>query len=46
MKKLIALLTVFVLAVTMLVGCGGGGEGAGKGTIEVVAKGESHAFWQ
>ena len=47
MKKLIALLTVFVLAVTMLVGCGGGeGAGAGKGTIAVVAKGESHAFWQ
>ena len=45
MKKLIALLTVFVLATAMLVGCGGG-EVADKGTIAVVAKGESHAFWQ
>ena len=46
MKKLIALLTVFVLAVAMLVGCGAGDAGETKGTIAVVAKGESHAFWQ
>ncbi len=46
MKKLIALLTVFVLATAMLVGCGGSGDVAEKGTIAVVAKGESHAFWQ
>ena len=46
MKKLIALLTVFVLAVSMLAGCGAGGAGETKGTIAVVAKGESHAFWQ
>ena len=46
MKKLIALLTVFVLATVMLVGCGGTGNVAEKGTIAVVAKGESHAFWQ
>ena len=45
MKKLIALLTVFVLAVAMLAGCGAG-DAADKGTIAVVAKGESHAFWQ
>ena len=46
MKKLIALLTVFVLATAMLVGCGGGDVAENKGTIAVVAKGESHAFWQ
>ncbi len=46
MKKLIALLTVFVLATAMLVGCGGGETTETKGTIAVVAKGESHAFWQ
>ena len=48
MKKLLALLTVFVLTVGMLVGCGGNeaANTADKGTIAVVAKGESHAFWQ
>ncbi len=46
MKKLLALLTVFVLTVGMLVGCGAGGATGEKGTIAVVAKGESHAFWQ
>ena len=47
MKKLIALLLVLVMAVAM-VACGGGNEtaGEGKGTIAVVAKGETHAFWQ
>ena len=29
-----------------LAGCGGSGEVAGDKTIAVVAKGESHAFWQ
>lgn len=49
MKKLIALLLVLVMAVS-LVACGGnegGNETAGgKGTIAVIAKGETHAFWQ
>ena len=43
MKKLIALLLVLVLAVSM-VACAN--TGSGKGTIAVVAKGETHAFWQ
>ena len=48
MKKLVALLTVLMLAVTMLAGCGSetATTSADKGTIAVVAKGESHAFWQ
>ncbi len=57
MKKLIALLLALVM-VLGLVACGApatneGGEGteggsqeAGKGTIAVIAKGETHAFWQ
>ena len=44
MKKLIALLLVLVLAVSM-VACAGPSTGS-KGTIAVVAKGETHAFWQ
>ena len=44
MKKLIALLLVLVLAVSM-VACANTGSGS-KGTIAVVAKGETHAFWQ
>lgn len=43
MKKLIALLLVLVLAVS-LVACAN--TGSGKGTIAVIAKGETHAFWQ
>ena len=43
MKKLIALLLVLVLAVSM-VACAN--TGSGKGTIAVIAKGETHAFWQ
>ncbi len=42
MKKLIALLLVLVMAVAM-VACAGDNS---KGTIAVIAKGESHAFWQ
>ncbi len=48
MKKLIALLLVMVMAVS-LVACAKEGEGdasGSKGTIAVVAKGETHAFWQ
>ena len=44
MKKLIALLLVLVLAVSM-VACAGPATGS-KGTIAVIAKGETHAFWQ
>ena len=43
MKKLIALLLVLVLAVSM-VACAN--TSSGKGTIAVIAKGETHAFWQ
>ena len=47
MKKILALLTVLALAVTMFAGCGGDtANTADNGTIAVVAKGESHAFWQ
>ena len=44
MKKLIALILVLVLAVSM-VACANTTTGS-KGTIAVVAKGETHAFWQ
>jgi len=42
MKKLIALLLVLVMAVS-LIACN---NTAKEKTIAVVAKGESHAFWQ
>ncbi len=50
MKKLIALVLVLVLAFSM-VACAASGEkedaqSEGKGTIAVIAKGETHAFWQ
>ena len=57
MKKLIALLLALVMVLS-LAACAGGNAGAGeetnggaaagegKGTIAVVAKGETHAFWQ
>ena len=44
MKKLIALLLVLVMGVA-LVACAPTDDGS-KGTIAVIAKGESHAFWQ
>ena len=44
MKKLIALLLVLVMAVA-LVACSAPDTNS-KGTIAVIAKGESHAFWQ
>ena len=44
MKKFLALLVALILVVTALAGCGA--ENAGQKTIAVVAKGESHAFWQ
>ena len=47
MKKLIAMLLVLIMVVG-LVACAEKPEGTtgDKGTIAVVAKGESHAFWQ
>ena len=45
MKKFLACLSAVVLAFVTLTGCGNTGD-AGKKTIAVVAKGESHAFWQ
>lgn len=44
MKKLIAILLVLVMAVA-LVACANTTDD-GKGTIAVIAKGETHAFWQ
>ena len=43
MKKVLALVLVALLAVATLAGCGGTAD---EKTIAVVAKGESHAFWQ
>ena len=46
MKKIIALLLILALSVG-LVACGEAGTtGETKGTIAVIAKGETHAFWQ
>ncbi len=44
MKKLVAGISAIALALVALTGCGG--TGTGEKTIAVVAKGESHAFWQ
>ena len=44
MKKFLAILMVMVMAVALFAGCGG--DTAGEKTVAVVAKGESHAFWQ
>ena len=44
-KKLIALLLTLVMAVCLLTACSSGSSGGNK-VIGVVAKGESHAFWQ
>ena len=43
MKKLLAVFMVLVMVVCFMAGCG---NTAGGKTIAVVAKGESHAFWQ
>ncbi len=45
MKKLIALLLVLVMGVA-LVACTPTETGDSKGVIAVIAKGETHAFWQ
>ena len=44
MKRILALLMATVLVLVALTGCGAGGSD--QKTIAVVAKGESHAFWQ
>jgi len=47
MKKLVSILLAVSMLVIVLAGCGvSGGPEAGDKTIAVVAKGESHAFWQ
>ena len=48
LKKVLLLALCIVTACMCLAGCGGGEEGSdgGSKTIAVVAKGESHAFWQ
>ncbi len=45
MKKLLAVLLVSALLIATFAGCGNG-DVSGSKTIAVVAKGESHAFWQ
>lgn len=48
MKKFTRILAV-LLALVLCVGCFAGckeGDGESKGTIAVIAKGETHAFWQ
>ena len=42
MKKFIALALVLIMVLGMMAGC----KKSGKKTIAVIAKGESHAFWQ
>ena len=46
MKKILSFMLVAVMLMITLAGCGSSGEVAGDKTIAVVAKGESHAFWQ
>jgi len=46
MKKVLSFILLATMLVVTLAGCGGAGEVAGDKTIAVVAKGESHAFWQ
>ena len=44
MKKILATVVAAIMAMAALTGCSGGDSA--KKTIAVVAKGESHAFWQ
>lgn len=50
MKKIIALISILVLGTVILCGCMGDNQQqndvSGNKTISVIAKGESHAFWQ
>ena len=46
MKKILSLVLVAMMLVVTLTGCGGADKNEAQKTIAVVAKGESHAFWQ
>lgn len=46
MKKILSVILALTMLATLLAGCGNSGAGTGDKTIAVVAKGESHAFWQ
>ena len=46
MKKLIALILVLIMVVGLVACAEKPADNGDKGTIAVVAKGESHAFWQ
>ncbi|MBQ4543267.1 MAG: substrate-binding domain-containing protein, partial [Clostridia bacterium] len=46
MKKVLSIILAVALLTVALAGCGGTGTDTGDKTIAVVAKGESHAFWQ
>ena len=46
MKKIIALLLVLVMAVSLVACAQTPAASTSKGTIAVIAKGETHAFWQ
>ena len=46
MKKVLSIVLAVAMLAVLLTGCGGTGTEAGDKTIAVIAKGESHAFWQ
>ncbi len=46
MKKFLALTMAAVLMLLAFAGCGNSGTDSAQKTIAVIAKGESHAFWQ
>ena len=46
MKKVLSFVLLVAMLAVVLAGCGGAGGAEGDKTIAVVAKGESHAFWQ
>lgn len=46
MKKVLSIILAVAMLTVVLAGCGGTATVGGDKTIAVVAKGESHAFWQ
>ena len=46
MKKVLSIVLAVAMLAVLLTGCGGTGAESGDKTIAVIAKGESHAFWQ
>ena len=44
--RIMAIVLAVALCAVAFASCGNGGSGDTKGTIAVVAKGETHAFWQ